>query len=149
MIRSAQLGAGYAIAPYKPALPDYYRVPGSNVVEAHAGNTVVRAPWLVTREAEAGSGWPEDLSNMMFTQNGQLVPATSATRDMFRGAGDVAVPTGRAMRVGGFHDVVRTLVPAAAMFAGGYAGYRMSDGHKGWGALSGAVVGGILGLIFR
>jgi hypothetical protein len=149
MLRSTQLGAGYAIAPYQPELPDTIRVPGSNVTRAHAGNTVVRAPWAVVREAEPGSGWPEDLSNMMFTPNGQLVPATPAAYDMLQGTDPVMHPTGNFVKVGGVHDAIRSLIPAAGMFAGGYAGYRMSQQHKGWGALTGAIAGGILGLIFR
>lgn len=148
MIRSAQLGAGYAIVPYRPELPDTIRVPGSNVVEAHAGNMVERSPLAVVREAEPGAGWPGDLSNMMFTPNGQLVPATSAARDMFQGAG-IMQPVGNAIRVGGVHDAIRSLIPAAGMFVGGFAGYRMSAKHQGWGAFTGAVAGGILGLIFR
>ena len=44
---------------------------------------------------------------------------------------------------------LRGIVPALGMFAGGLAGYKMSDSPKGWGALTGAIAGGLLGLIFR
>ncbi len=144
MISSSQLGAGYALVPYQPALPDVIRVPGSNVVHAHAGNTIYRTPHLVVREAEAGSGWPTDLSEMMFDQNGNLVPATDAAHDMFRGAGEPVVMYAKAPSMG-----LRGLVPAISMFVGAGIGYHASHERKVWGTVGGAVVGGILGLLFR
>jgi hypothetical protein len=143
MITSPQLGAGYALVPHTSALPDVIRVPGSNVVQAHAGNTVYRTPHLVVREAEAGSGWPTDLSNMMFTPNGDLVPATAAAYDMLQGA---------AMEPVIVHQPsmgLRGLVPAISMFVGAGIGYHASPERKVWGTIGGAVVGGILGLLFR
>lgn len=139
---SPQLGAGYALVPNQPALPDVIRVPGSNVVEAHAGNTVYRTPHLVVREAEAGSGYPIDLSTMMFDHNGNLVPATAAAYDMFQGA--TMEPMMRTPSLG-----LRGLVPAISMFVGAGLGYHASHERKLWGAVGGAVVGGILGLLFR
>lgn len=140
---SSQLGAGYALVPYAPALPDVIRVPGSNVVEAHAGNTVYRTPHLVVREAEAGSGWPQDLSTMMFTPNGQLVPAAPYAYDMLQGA-DMTPMIVHQPSTG-----LRGLVPAISMFVGAGIGYTQTPERKVWGAIGGAVVGGILGLLFR
>lgn len=140
--------AGYAMVrlPYddNPNHGNVIRVaPGSNVVPAHAGNVVRRSPLLVVNEPEPGAAWPGDLSNMMFLPDGRLVPANDSVVDMFRGP-EFLAPAG-----GGFAAAIRTLIPAAAMFAGGFAGYRMSENHKGWGALTGAIVGGILGRLFR
>lgn len=134
---SPQLGAGYAMVPVPlDANNIVHRTSGSNIVRAHAGNTVYRSPLNVVREAEPGANWPGDLSKMMFLPDGRLVPATDATIDMFQGA----VPT---------YTGLRGIVPALAMFAGGVAGYKMSDSSKGWGAFTGAIAGGLLGLIFR
>lgn len=139
------LGAGYALVPiptyegWSPVNP----APGSNVVRAHAGNFVNRTPHLVAREAEPGAAWPGSFEHLMFLPDGRLVPATRAATDMFQGAGPEMV--GCAPR-GGF---IRSLVPAAAMFAGASLGFKMSTKHPGWGTLAGALVGGILGRIFR
>jgi len=139
---SSQLGAGYALVPHSSPIPDVIRVPGSNVVHAHAGNTVFRTPHLVVREAEAGSGYPIDLSTMMFDHNGNLVPADASAHDMFRGAMEpvYARPVG---------STLRGLVPAISMFVGAGLGYHATPERKLWGAVGGAVVGGILGLLFR
>lgn len=142
MITSPQLGAGYALVPHTSPLPDVIRVPGSNVVRAHAGNTIYRTPHLVVREAEAGSGWPTDLSNMMFTPNGQLVPADASAHDMFQGAMEPVILRPPSMGL-------RGLVPAISMFVGAGIGYNASPERKVWGTIGGAVVGGILGLLFR
>lgn len=146
MVSSSQLGAGYAMVPVPlDANNIVHRTSGSNIVRAHAGNTVYRSPLAVVREAEPGASWPGDLSKMMFLPDGRLVPATDATIDMFQGPMEAV--GGRP--VGGLSDVIHSLIPAAGMFAGGFAGYKLSDNHKGWGALTGAVAGGLLGLIFR
>lgn len=135
---SSQLGAGYAMVPVPlDANNIVHRTSGSNIVRAHAGNTVYRTPHLVVREAEPGASWPGDLSKMMFLPDGRLVPATDATVDMFQGATVASYPG------------LRGIVPALSMFAGGFAGYSMSTDNKGWGALTGAIAGGLLGLIFR
>ena len=143
MIHSPQLGAGYALVPHYSPIPDVIQVPGSNVEPAHAGNTVYRTPHLVVREAEAGSGYPIDLSTMMYTPNGDLVPATPAAYDMLRGA-DMAPMIVRPATSG-----LRGLVPAISMFVGAGIGYTQTPERKVWGAIGGAVVGGILGLLFR
>ena len=135
---SPQLGAGYAMVPVPlDANNIVHRTSGSNIVRAHAGNTVYRSPLNAVREAEPGANWPGDLSKMMFLPDGRLVPATDATIDMFQGATVRAYPG------------LRGIVPAISMFAGGVAGYQMSPDNKGWGAVTGAIVGGLLGLIFR
>ncbi len=152
MISPSLRGAGGALVPVPP-VPDWYSGPGSNVYrrgvsnthKAHAGNTVYRSPLNVVREAEAGSRWPGDLTKMMFLPDGRLVPATSATVDMFRGAETVTVMQPASSGA----SALRALVPAAAMFAGGYAGYKSAGQHKMWGLVGGAVVGGILGAIFK
>ena len=149
MISSALRGAGGALVQVPPP-PDWYRGPGSgvynrgvsNTTVAHAGNTVYRSPLNVVPEPEAGSRWPGDLTKMMFLPDGRLVPGTSAAVDMFRGS-EVVVSQGSR------GDILRTLVPAVAMFAGAAVGYKTTGTHKAWGSIGGAVVGGILGLIFR
>ncbi|OHD23641.1 MAG: hypothetical protein A2Y38_01430 [Spirochaetes bacterium GWB1_59_5] len=140
------LGTGYAIT----AIPIYQgwspvqTGPGSNVVRAHAGNYVNRTPHLVAREAEPGASWPGSFENLMFLPDGRLVPATQAARDMFQGAGpEIVCAEPRAS------SFIRSLVPAASMFAGASLGFKLSSKHPGWGTLAGAVVGGILGRIFR
>lgn len=133
-----QLGAGYALVPVPlDANNVVHRTSGSNIVRAHAGNTGYRTPHAVVREAEPGASWPGDLTKMMFLPDGRLVPATDATVDMFSGATVHA------------YSGLRGIVPAIAMFAGGVAGYKLSDSSKGWGAFTGALAGGLLGLIFR
>jgi hypothetical protein len=145
---STQLGAGYAIVPVPlDANNIVHRTSGSNIVRAHAGNTVYRTPHAVARESEPGAGWPGDLTKMMFLPDGRLVPGTDATIDMFQGPVVMEAVGGRP--VGGFADALKSLIPAAGMFAGGFAGYKMSADHKGWGAFTGAIAGGLLGLIFR
>jgi hypothetical protein len=142
MISSSQLGTSQALVPHSSPLPDVIQVPGSNVVRAHAGNTIYRTPHLVVREAEAGSGWPTDLSEMMFDHNGRLVPADASAYNMFSGAMEPLI----------VHQPsagLRGLVPAISMFAGAGIGYHASPQHKVWGTIGGAVVGGILGLLFR
>lgn len=142
------LGAGYAIVPVPPDWDPRSRVvksPGSNVVVAHAGNYVHRTPHLVVREAEPGANWPENLDDMMFLPDGRLVPADASARDMFQGAGEPMSVVYASPPASG----LRALVPAVAMFAGAATGYKLSARHPGWGAVGGAVVGGILGLIFR
>lgn len=150
MISQTSLGAGYALVPVAPEdNPNagggpIRRAPGSNVVYAHAGNTVYRTPHNVVREAEPGASWPTDLSTtMMFLPDGRLVPQTSAVVDMFRGAGPEVV-FAKPVSTG-----LRGLVPAIGMFAGAATGYKLSPRHPGWGTVGGAIVGGILGLIFR
>jgi hypothetical protein len=153
MISRSNLGAGYALVHVAPnnnpnqGGGPIRRAPGSNVVYAHAGSRVERSPLLVVREAEPGASWPEDLAaTMMISPDGHLVPQTAAAVDMFRGAPAYGAP----MEVVGYHgSAIKSLIPAVAMFAGGFAGYKMSANHKGWGTLSGAIVGGVLGLIFR
>ena len=137
------LGTGYAMVP----VPfDEGNVPirkaGGLAVRAHAGNYVYRTPHTTVREAEPGAGGPGDLSQMMFDQNGNLVPASPAAFDMMHGP-EVMVATG------GIGCGLRALVPALAMFAGGAAGYKVAEKRKFWGMIGGAVVGGILGRIFR
>lgn len=135
---SPQLGAGYAMVPVPlDANNIVHRTSGSNVVPARAGNTVYRTPHAVVREAEPGAGWPGDLTKMMFLPDGRLVPATGAAVDMFQGS------------IGGITDTIHGLIPAIGMFTGALAGYRLSTNSKGWGALTGAITGGLLGLIFR
>jgi hypothetical protein len=137
------LGAGYPLVPvpYPDDNPDHgggpIRKSPNNALPAHAGNMVYRTLLLVTREAEAGSRWPGDLSKMMFLPDGRLVPAKPYAFDMFNGAGESS---------SGF---LHTLVPALSMFAGAGAGYKLSSKHRALSTFGGAVVGGILGLIFR
>lgn len=152
MISRSNLGAGHALVYVAPddnpnsGGGPIRRAPGSNVVYAHAGSRVERSPLLVVNEAEPGAGWPEDLSaTRMFLPDGRLVPQTSAVVDMFRGAGEPATVVYARPPVTG----LRALVPAIGMFAGAAAGYKFSTRRPGWGTLGGAVVGGILGLIFR
>jgi hypothetical protein len=131
------LGAGYAIVPVPLDANNFvHRTSGSNITRAHAGNTVYRTPHAVAREAEPGASWPGDLTKMMFLPDGRLVPATPAAYDMLQGA-----PT--------TYSGLRGIVPAISMFAGGITGYQLSPESKGWGVLSGAIVGGLLGLLFR
>lgn len=139
--------AGYALVRI-PAYEGWTPVnpaPGSNVVRAHAGNTVYRTPHLVAREAEPGAAWPGSFDNLMFLPDGRLVPRTPAAVDMFQGAGP-EIMCAAAPGVGSF---IRSLIPAASMFAGASLGFKMSSKHPGWSTLAGAVVGGILGRIFR
>ncbi len=110
--------------------------------KAHAGNTVYRTPNTIVREGEPGANWPGDLSQMMFLPDGRLVPASAAAFDMMNGPEVIVAPTSAG-------SVVRTLVSAGAMFAGGAVGYKLSSKHRALGTVGGAVVGGILGLIFR
>ena len=147
---SSQLGAGYAIVPVLPNdNPDEGGGPIRRspllVLPAHAGNTVHRTPHNVVREAEAGAAWPGDLTKMMFLPDGRLVPASPAAYDMFMGAdaAPMVVCGGRA------EGTLKTLIPAAAMFTGAAIGFKVATQHKAWSAIGGAVVGGILGLIFR
>ena len=138
MIQSSQLGAGYAITPVHEVFPAVVNpASGSNVVPAHAGNNVFRTPHMVAYEPEPGARWPGDLSKKMWLPDGRLVDANWSTKDMLQG---VSVPAYRGLR---------GLVPAIAMFAGGAAGYHLSSDNKGWGAFTGAIAGGLLGLIFR
>lgn len=109
---------------------------------AHAGNTVYRTPNTIVREGEPGANWPGDLSQMMFLPDGRLVPASAAAFDMMSGPEVIVAPASSG-------SVVRTLVSAGAMFAGGAVGYKLSSKHRALGTVGGAVVGGILGLIFR
>lgn len=149
---SSQLGAGFAIVPVPPIQPwetgpgtGVYQRGNSNTVCAHAGNTVYRTPHNVVREAEAGARWPGDLTQMMFLPDGRLVPKKAYANDMFRGADPTPTVIYAGPRTGG----LRTLVPAVAMFAGAALGYKTATKHQVLGAAGGAVVGGILGLIFR
>jgi len=136
-------GSGYALVHVGPDdNPDHgggpiRRAPGSNVVRAHAGDIVHRAPYNVVNEAEAGSVYP-GLEHMMFLPDGRLVPANASVTDMFSGA-----------EGGGAASTIRTLVPAVAMFSGAALGFKLASKHQAWGAIGGAVAGGILGLIFR
>jgi hypothetical protein len=86
---------------------------------------------------------------MMFLPDGRLVPATSATVDMFRGASGEVVTVRPLQAVGGTASALRALIPAISMFAGAAIGYKSADKHQALGAIGGAAVGGILGLIFR
>lgn len=144
------LGAGYALVPVPPDdNPDHgggpIRKSVGLAVRAQAGNRVFRAPWLVVREAEAGANWPTDLSTTkMFLPDGRLVDQEPYARDMFHGATPMVM-----MPVSSSGGFLRSLVPAAAMFVGAGAGYKMASKHKGWAMIGGAVVGGILGRIFR
>ena len=140
-----QFGTGYAMVP----VPfDEGNVPirkaGGLAVRAHAGNTVYRTPHTTVREAEPGAAWPGDLSQMMFDQNGNLVPATAMAFDMMHGPEVLVAAPG-----GGIASGLRALVPALAMFAGGYIGYRSAEKRKVWGSIGGALAGGILGNIFK
>lgn len=147
---SSQLGAGYALVPVPP-VPDWYEGPGSNVYRrgvsntapAHAGNYVHRSPLNVVREAWPGAGW-EGMDKLMFLPDGRLVPRTAAADDMFRGP-EVLQPV--VVSPGG--SVLRTLFAAGAFFGGAAIGYKSSRDHRMLGAAGGAVLGGILGLIFR
>ncbi len=143
MAISTNLGAGYALVPVPPDdNPDHgggpIRISPLVVTPAHAGNTVFRTPHAVVREGEPGAVYP-GLENMMFLPDGRLRPARPYAFDMFRGTEVIAKST----------SGLRGLVPALAMFAGGAAGYKAAREHKMWGMVGGAVVGGILGLIFR
>jgi hypothetical protein len=147
---SSQFGAGYELVRVPP-VPSWSAEPGgalrhgnSNTAMAASGNHVWRAPWLVVREAEAGANYPGGLHNKMFLPDGRLVPALPFSRDMFHGAG----PT-TAVGCGSSGGGLRMLVPAIAMFAGASVGYKSASKHQAWGAIGGAVVGGILGAIFR
>lgn len=148
---SSNLGAGYALVPVPPDdNPDHGGGPIRKSVGlatyAQAGNNVYRTPLLVVREAEAGAGWPTDLSTTkMFLPDGRLVDQEPFAQDMFHGAAPGTViyaqPVG-----GGF---LRSLIPAAGMFIGAGAGYKMASKHRGWAMIGGAIVGGVLGRIFR
>lgn len=143
--QSSQLGAGYAIAPANEVFPAVVNpATGSNVVRADAGNTVFRTPHMVAYEPEPGSRWPGDLSKKMWLPDGRLVDANWSTKNMFRGSGSPA-----AVVFPPQHTGFRGIVPALSMFAGGFTGYHLSGEHKGWGAFTGAIAGGLLGLIFR
>lgn len=120
------------------------RKAGGLAVRAHAGNLVYRTPNTATVEAEPGATSGVDLSNLMFDQNGNLVPMSPAAYDMMHGAAMTPV-----VASGGFSSGLRALIPALAMFAGGYSGYKAAHNHKMGGAVTGAFVGGILGLLFR
>lgn len=153
MISRSNLGSGHALVYVAPndnpnqGGGPIRRAPGSNVVYAHAGNYVSRTPHLVVREAEPGANWPDSLAEtMMFLPDGRLVPQTSAVIDMFRGAGPEPMSVVYAKP---FATGLRAFVPVIAMFTGGALGYKMSSKHPGWATLGGAVVGGILGRIFR
>jgi hypothetical protein len=146
---SSNLGAGYALVPVAPDdNPDHgggpIRKSPNNALPAHAGNYVYRTPHLVVREAEAGANWPYDLTQQMFLPDGRLVPAKPYAFDMMNGAEPVVV-----RMPGAAASALRTLVPAVAMFAGAGVGYKTASKHQAWGAIGGAVVGGILGLLFR
>lgn len=118
------------------------RAPGSNVVVAHAGNTVYRTPNTRVIEAEPGARSPVDLENMMFLPDGRLVPATAAAYDMFQGA-DAPVPR---LKV----NLKSTVGASVTMIVGAGFGAWLAPGEKRVaGTVVGAVVGGILGLIFR
>lgn len=137
MIRS-NLGAGYAIVPAREVFPAVVNpAAGSNVLPAHAGEVVNRTPHLVAYEPEPGAGWPGGLANKMWLPDGRLVDANASTKDMFQGA------------AGGVGDTIRGIMPALGAAAGGILGFKYSPTQRGWGALTGAVVGGVLGLIFR
>jgi hypothetical protein len=138
--QSSQLGAGYAIAPSHEVFPAVVNpATGSNVVRANAGNTVFRTPHMVAYEPAPGARWPGDLSDKMWLPDGRLVDANWSTKNMLQGA--VVFPPN--------HTGLRGLVPAISMFIGGAMGYKLSGDHKGWGAFTGAIAGGLLGLIFR
>lgn len=119
------------------------RGPGSNVVQAHAGNYVYRSPNTNTREAEPGAGWPGGLSHMMFLPDGRLVPATPIVDNMFHGAGDPSV-TGR------FKVKLKSSVGASvtAMVGAGFGLVLAPPDRRVASTVIGAVAGGILGLIF-
>lgn len=148
---SSNLGSGYALVPVPPDdNPDHgggpIRKSPNNALPAHAGNLIHRSPLLVVREAEAGANWPGDLSKMMFLPDGRIVPAKPYAYSMFAGAGET-VQVIRAPSMGSVF--LRTFVPAVAMFTGAGIGHRAASRHQVWGTIGGAVVGGILGLIFR
>ena len=143
--QSSQLGAGYAITPVHEVFPAVVNpATGSNVVRADAGNTVFRTPHMVAYEPAPGARWPGDLSKKMWLPDGRLVDANWSTENMLQGA---AAPA--AVVFPPNHTGLRGIVPALAMFAGGAMGYKLSGEHKGWGAFTGAIAGGLLGLIFR
>lgn len=152
---SSNLGAGYALVPQQldwnvnEGGGPTRLAPGSNPVYAHAGNNVWRTPHLVVKEAEPGAEWP-GIMDRMFLPDGRLVPNKPIyTDDMFQGAGEVVTMTPVGSRSSGFIGGLRSLVPAAAMFAGGAIGYKAAEKRKVWGAIGGALAGGILGAIFK
>ncbi len=142
---SSNLGAGYAIVPVGP-VPDWATSNGGGPISkstqasvpAHAGTFVQRSPLNVVREAEPGANWPIDLpSTSMFLPDGRLV-AQEPYALPFGGPEVIAVRAGR-----------RGTKPAFfTMLVGGAAGGLMTRDHRIVGAIGGAVVGGVLGLIF-
>ena len=143
---TSSLGSGYALVPVAP-VPDWRTSAGGGPISkstqasvpAHAGTFVQRSPLNVVREAEAGANWPIDLpSTAMFLPDGKLVAAQPYARPF----GDSA-PSVIAMQP---HRGVK---PAFfAMLIGGAAGGALVKTHRIEGAIGGALVGGILGLIF-
>lgn len=140
------LGAGYAIVTVPP-VPDWNTSAGGGPISkstqasvpAHAGNYVFRTPHNVVREAEAGANWPIDLpGTMMFLPDGKLAPALPYAYDQFSGPEViVAQPMHRGVKPAFF-----------TMLLGGAAGGALIEKHRIAGTIGGAVVGGVLGLIF-
>ncbi len=143
---SSNLGSGYALVPVAP-VPDWRTSAGGGPISkssqaslpAHAGTFVQRSPLNVVREAEPGANWPVDLpSTMMFLPDGRLVKQEPYARPFGDSMQPIVVqPMGRGVKPAFF-----------AMLIGAGAGGAMVKQHRIEGAVGGAVVGGILGLIF-
>ncbi len=145
---STNLGSGYALVPVAP-VPDWRTSAGGGPISkssqasvpAHAGTFVQRSPLNVVREAEAGANWPEDLaSTAMFLPDGRLVrrePWADATYPGAFGAAEVILAPHKGPR------------PAFwTMLIGAGAGAGLVRDRRIAGAIGGALVGGVLGLIF-
>ena len=148
MISSSQLGAGYALVTVPPNNnPDTGGGPIRKsplvALPAHAGNTIYRTPHLVVREAEPGANWPGDLTKMMFLPDGRLVPAKPYAYDMMNGA--LEIPKLRAQV-----NLRSTIGASITMVLGAGAGMAIGPKeHRIASTIVGAVVGGVLGWIFR
>jgi len=152
MTTTTNLGSGYALVPVAP-VPDWRTSAGGGPISkssqasvpAHAGTFVQRSPLNVVREAEAGANWPVNLPDTaMFLPDGRLVrrePWADATYPGAFGAAEVfPVAIGPARK--GPRPAFWTMLIGAGAGAG-----LVRERHI-VGAIGGALVGGVLGLIF-
>lgn len=148
MISQSQLGSGGAMVVVPPDdNPDHGGGPIRKspllVARAHAGNTVYRTPNTNVREAEPGANWPQDLSQFMFLPDGRLVPAQPYAHDMMHGA--LEIPRLRAQV-----NLRSTIGASITMVLGAGAGMAIGPKeHRVASTIAGAVIGGVLGWIFR
>lgn len=143
-----QLGAGYALVSVPP-VPDWAVSNGGGPIRkasgiafpARAGNMVYRTPHNVVREGEPGASWPGSFEDKMFLPDGRMVPATAMAHDMMHGAD---LPESANL------NIRRTIGPSITMVLGAGAGMALTakGPHRIAGTIAGALVGGVLGLIF-